>query len=120
MPKIMLLGAQKVTSQLQGKSLSGNLSLKVKVGYGNLPYALKQHEDLSLNHPNGGEAKFLEKPARSMRKEMRDVIFHKLKIGKRSLEDALTAAGYLLIEASQLLVPVDTGALRDSGFVRID
>ena len=27
----------------------------------NTPYANKQHEDLQLNHPNGGEAKFLEK-----------------------------------------------------------
>jgi len=25
------------------------------------PYALKQHEDLTLNHPKGGEAKYLEK-----------------------------------------------------------
>lgn len=27
-----------------------------------LPYALKQHEDLTLNHPKGGGAKYLEKP----------------------------------------------------------
>jgi hypothetical protein len=25
-------------------------------------YAVRQHEDLSLKHPQGGEAKFLEKP----------------------------------------------------------
>lgn len=25
-----------------------------------LPYAAKQHEDLTLRHPNGGQAKFLE------------------------------------------------------------
>lgn len=39
--------------------------LVVEVGYdknGELKYALKQHEDLSLNHPNGGKAKFLEDP----------------------------------------------------------
>lgn len=28
----------------------------------NTPYALKQHEDASLNHPKGGEAKYLERP----------------------------------------------------------
>ena len=28
----------------------------------NTPYALKQHEDPTLNHPNGGEAKYLERP----------------------------------------------------------
>lgn len=27
----------------------------------NTPYANKQHEDLQLSHPNGGEAKYLEK-----------------------------------------------------------
>ena len=26
------------------------------------PYAARQHEDLTLNHPNGGQAKFLEQP----------------------------------------------------------
>lgn len=25
-------------------------------------YAIKQHEDTSLNHPNGGQAKYLEQP----------------------------------------------------------
>lgn len=28
----------------------------------NTPYALKQHEDASLNHPKGGEPKYLERP----------------------------------------------------------
>ncbi|MBF6460155.1 hypothetical protein IU433_14030 [Nocardia puris] len=32
-----------------------------RVGY-NTPYARRQHEDLTLNHPNGREAKYLEKP----------------------------------------------------------
>lgn len=27
-----------------------------------LPYALKQHEDLTFNHPKGGGPKYLEKP----------------------------------------------------------
>lgn len=26
------------------------------------PYGVVQHEDLTLNHPNGGQAKFLEQP----------------------------------------------------------
>lgn len=38
---------------------SGNAS--AEIGY-DTPYATKQHEDLSLNHPNGGEPKFLETP----------------------------------------------------------
>jgi hypothetical protein len=28
----------------------------------NTPYAIKQHEDLTLNHPDGGKAKYLEDP----------------------------------------------------------
>ena len=31
----------------------------------NTPYANKQHEDLQLHHPNGGQAKFLEKAINS-------------------------------------------------------
>ncbi len=29
------------------------------------PYGIRQHEDLTLNHPNGGQAKFLEAPMHS-------------------------------------------------------
>lgn len=30
-------------------------------------YVVKQHEDLTLNHPHGGEGKFLEKPMHAAR-----------------------------------------------------
>lgn len=29
------------------------------------PYGIRQHEDMALNHPNGGQAKFLEAPMHS-------------------------------------------------------
>lgn len=35
--------------------------LDVTVGY-DLPYAMKQHEELDYNHPKGGKAKYLEDP----------------------------------------------------------
>ena len=35
--------------------------LKVTVGY-DLPYAMKQHEELDYSHPKGGKAKYLEDP----------------------------------------------------------
>jgi hypothetical protein len=38
----------------------GRVSVTLHYGGGNVDYALVQHEDLTLNHPNGGEAKFLE------------------------------------------------------------
>jgi hypothetical protein len=39
--------------------------IRVKLGYGGaaVKYAKKQHEDLTLNHPGGGRAKYLEIPA---------------------------------------------------------
>lgn len=45
---------------------SGTVSLDNKnkiatISY-NTPYARKQHEDNTLNHPRGGEAKYLERP----------------------------------------------------------
>lgn len=36
----------------------------------NTPYALKQHEDPNLNHPKGGEAKYLEKPFNEKKGEL--------------------------------------------------
>lgn len=45
---------------------SGHISTDAKtqtttISY-NTPYARKQHEDTTLNHPKGGEAKYLERP----------------------------------------------------------
>lgn len=38
--------------------------VSVELGYGGpaSAYAVRQHEDLSLRHPDGGQAKFLEQP----------------------------------------------------------
>lgn len=117
MAKIMLLGATKVVSQLKGQSLSGNSYLTVRVGYAT-PYAIYVHENLSANHPNGGQAKYLEQPSRLLRQEMRDVIAKKLR-QKKALHDALVAAAKLLYDASRLLVPVDTGRLKNSAFIEV-
>jgi len=57
-----------------GAQASGRFMITATVGY-SLPYALKQHEDLTLNHMRtdgkgganrvaGGEAKYLERPFR--------------------------------------------------------
>ena len=44
-------------------SIPGAQDGEVVIGY-NTPYALKQHEDLTLNHPKpGAKAKYLEDPA---------------------------------------------------------
>jgi len=42
------------------EALGDEVQVRIVVGGPAAPYALRQHEDLSLNHPNG-EAKFLER-----------------------------------------------------------
>lgn len=96
---------------------------EVSVVYGgtNIPYAIIVHEDLEMNHPNGGQAKYLEQPLRENKKRMADII--RSRMGRKrkpmSLQDAMKEACNLLLEKSRPLVPVDTGRLRDSGKVVI-
>ncbi len=113
---IVAVRGTKVQSRLTQMSLKGQVKLDVQVGYSKR-YAIYQHENLEYHHTIG-QAKFLEVPLRRLRKKMLNMIRSKL-LAKRSLEDALTAAGNMLLEASKLLVPVDTGALKKSGYVRI-
>jgi hypothetical protein len=40
--------------------LDGTISVHIIVGEGLGVYPIIQHESLELNHPNGGQAKFLE------------------------------------------------------------
>lgn len=49
------------TLQKSGTIKLNSETLTAQISY-NTPYALKQHEDATLNHPNGGEAKYLERP----------------------------------------------------------
>ena len=49
------------TLQKSGAIKVDSQNLMAQISY-NTPYALKQHEDATLNHPNGGEAKYLERP----------------------------------------------------------
>ena len=43
------------------------------VGY-NTPYALKVHEDRTMNHPNGGQAKYLTDPFEQRKDKYREKI----------------------------------------------
>jgi hypothetical protein len=56
-------GILRDSGYVQPPTLDGG-EVAVELGYGGAAkaYALKQHEDLSLNHPNGGQAKYLERP----------------------------------------------------------
>lgn len=97
----------------------------VRVGY-SAPYALKVHEDTEVDHEMhgcGGQAKFLEQPARQYRDVMARIV-RKHAVARSGEADlipavlrGMLAAGEFLKQQSQELVPVRTGRLRDSGFV---
>lgn len=90
----------------------------VKVGY-TAQYAIHVHENLEANHPNGGQAKFLEQPARELRPQLKALIESNVKKGMK-MEDAIFVAGLYLQAESQKLVPVDTGHLKASAFTRLE
>ena len=109
-----ITGMKKVLSalkKLEKQSMALDDS-SVEVGYFGVNYALYVHENKTANHPVG-EAKFLEGPARTHRKELGRVA---LEMYDRTgdLGKSLYAAGLRLQRESQKLVPVETGNLKGS------
>lgn len=49
------------------------LKAEAKIGY-SLPYALRQHEELTYNHPKGGQAKYLEQPFLERKQDYIDML----------------------------------------------
>ncbi len=45
----------------------------------NTPYARRQHEDLTLNHPRGGKAKYLEDPFKRNAKKVERLVVQRVK-----------------------------------------
>lgn len=114
MPKIEGIGSIGTTLRRLAR---GQKYRDVIVGY-TAAYALYVHEDLEAHHPVG-QAKYLEQPAREMRKELAVIVQKVVKAGG-TLEQGLLIAGLRLQRASQMLVPVDTGNLKASAFTRIE
>ena len=54
-------------------AIIGNMSPKVEIIY-TAEYALTIHEDLTLKHPNGGQAKYLEQPMTDHQGELVETI----------------------------------------------
>jgi hypothetical protein len=90
---------------------------RVSVGF-SAPYAVFVHEDLTAFHSNG-VAKFLETPMRTMHQELAGIVGAEVRGGATLVEAERKAAERLLV-ASQAIVPVDSGNLRDSGFVSVE
>lgn len=116
MPKME--GIKQLKAQL--KRLEGEARKKhegsVIVGF-TQNYAIYVHENLEAAH-DPGQAKFLEQPAREKAKELGKII---ATVAKRtgSVKKGLLLAGLRLQAEAQKLVPVDTGALKASGFVAL-
>lgn len=100
------------------KGTSGRAS--AIVGYdkdGTVPYAISVHEIIGPYHEPPTQAKFLTDPLRMKAGEIRGTIVTALHQGM-SLEDAVVVGGFYLLQESRKIVPYDTGALYNSGFVR--
>lgn len=117
MPKIE--GIEKVLQSIQSRvrASQNQHDVSVIVGY-TQAYAIYVHENLEAHHPIG-QAKFLEQPARELAGELAEIVKGAIRQGK-TLSQALLIAGLRLQRESQLLVPVDTGALKGSAFTRLE
>jgi len=89
----------------------------VRVGY-TAEYAFFVHENLTASH-RVGNAKYLEGPARRLGEEMAAIVRQEY-IRRRKVIPGLLRAGLLLQRESQKEVPVDTGALKNSAFTRLE
>lgn len=91
----------------RGKGHSGT------VGY-TQAYAVFVHENLEAQH-KVGQAKFLEQPARDLQPVFPIIIKDTIRKGGTFSQGILMAC-LRLQRDSQLLVPVDTGALKNSAY----
>lgn len=122
-------GADKVVAALKKRGLkwlaeSANaapndkrVNPSVIVGY-TQHYALWVHQNLEVHHPVG-QAMYLIQPARQFEAELGRIAVKAVRNGA-TIAQALILAGLRLQRESQLLVPVDTGALKASAFTKLE
>jgi hypothetical protein len=107
-------GVSKVVARLKDRYIKGKAKPALVMGYA-APYALIVHEDTTRKEGS----KFLEEPLRRLEKQMVQSIEEETK-RTRNLEQAIKNGAEIVMEESQKLVPVLTGRLRDSKFIRIE
>lgn len=114
-----ILRLENLIAKLRRKALKAARDSKVVgiVGY-TQAYAVWVHENLQAYHPIG-KAKYLIDPARALASDLGGIILDLLRRG-RTMSQAIYAACLYLQRASQKEAPVDTGALRNSAFSRIE
>ena len=112
MPKVSRIKRiHSALAKLRKKAAESNRT--VQVGY-TQDYALFVHE-VQAKHAEGKEWKYLESPARRLRTELATIIETIYK-KTRSLAKGLLVAGLRLQRESQLIVPIDTSALKASAY----
>lgn len=89
--------------------------ISVVIGYSQ-SYALEVHERTDIQH-KVGQAKYLEEAARSNAPAIKEML---RRADKKKLPEEMLKAGLLIQRESQLLVPVDTSALKASAFTTIE
>lgn len=87
----------------------------VVVGY-TQAYALEVHENLEAKHRPGKQAKYLEEPARLYQQDIARIVASTYRETK-DLGLSMLRGALFLLRKSQEIVPVDTGALKASGYV---
>lgn len=90
--------------------------IEASVGF-SAPYAIYVHENLEANHPNGGEAKFLENAIKDNADSLGDLIAYHIK-RRKTLRYAVYRAAVRVLQEAKKRVPVDTGFLKKSGYVQ--
>ncbi len=115
--RLRITGKDAIRLELNRRGSSAR-SYRATVGY-TAPYAVYVHEDLTMNHPNGGQAKFLEEPARTLQRPMGRIVEKHLKRKNGTLKEGVQESAEFLLAESQKLVPVDTGVLKASGYATI-
>lgn len=110
-------GLNRLRSKLRTMSRdAGRSRVAVVVGY-TQSYALAVHE-LDAKHAEGKQKKYLEQPARTLRKELALTIRQKADQG--DLAGGMLLGALRLQRESQEIVPIDTGALKASAFTAIE
>ena len=117
---VQITGLQELNAKLEAlireAQAANDGSLDVIVGFAQ-SYALPVHERVNVHHPVG-QAKFLEEPARTKRKQIARVIRTEFK-RSHSLSKSLLKGGLYLQRQAQLLCPVDTSALKASAYTAV-
>lgn len=116
-------GLDKLTAFLRSRAEKALAESKddVQIGF-TAAYAIYVHEDLEARHQpphgHGGQAKFLEQPAREQQEVLAATVRDALS-GGASIPQALMLAGLQLQGMAQDLCPVDTGNLRASAYTKL-